>query len=446
MALTKIGSIGINTGIAFAGVTTIATLNASDNVLSVGGTVNFVSDVSIGGTVSIAGTLTYEDVTNVDAVGLITARDGIKVGSGITLSTDGDIFATGVTTATTFSGAFSGSGANITALNASNLASGTVPSARLGSGTASSSTFLAGDSTFKTVSGTTINNNADNKVITGSGTANTLNAEGNVYIDAEGDLGLGISDITPTASTYNGATLQLHQGQSGSYGSQLKMTTASGGYAAGDGFYIAHWGGNNGTYIYNKENAALYFGTNAAERFRIGDSSNGGNVTVTDGDLVFGSAGHGIDFSNASGSAAGSASALLDDYEEGTYDGTLSVTSGTLVMDTSHNQLSYTKIGRQVTITGRVQVSSVSGLSGYMTMNLPFAVGASSEYDHGGAGSIFMYNAGGVANAVLGRWVVWTDGGLSLIYFTYGDGQSSVLGAYVTAGTEVRVTFTYFAS
>ena len=100
MALTKIGSIGINTGIAFAGVTTIATLNASDNVLSVGGTVNFVSDVSIGGTVSIAGTLTYEDVTNVDAVGLITARDGIVVGSGITLSTDGDGFFTGIITAT----------------------------------------------------------------------------------------------------------------------------------------------------------------------------------------------------------------------------------------------------------------------------------------------------------------------------------------------------------
>ena len=114
MALTKIGSIGINTGIAFAGVTTIATLNASDNVLSVGGTVNFVSDVSIGGTVSIAGTLTYEDVTNVDAVGLITARDGIKVGSGITLSVDGDIFATGVVTATTFSGAFSGDGSSLT--------------------------------------------------------------------------------------------------------------------------------------------------------------------------------------------------------------------------------------------------------------------------------------------------------------------------------------------
>ena len=165
MALTKIGSIGINTGIAFAGVTTIATLNASDNVLSVGGTVNFVSDVSIGGTVSIAGTLTYEDVTNVDAVGLITARDGIKVGSGITLSVDGDVFATGVVTATSFVGSgsgltgvastddirtntnatflqninvsgtttatnFIGGGANLTALNATQLTSGTIPDAR----------------------------------------------------------------------------------------------------------------------------------------------------------------------------------------------------------------------------------------------------------------------------------------------------------------------------
>ena len=107
----------------------------------------------------------------------------VIVGSGVTLSPDGDIFATGVTTATTFSGAFSGSGANITALNASNISSGTVPTARLGSGTASSSTFLAGDSTFKTVTGTTINNNADNRLITGSGTANTLEGESNFTFD-----------------------------------------------------------------------------------------------------------------------------------------------------------------------------------------------------------------------------------------------------------------------
>ena len=38
---------------------------------------------------------------------------------------------------------------------------------------------------------TTINNNADNRVITGSGTANTLNGESSVVIDANGKLGVG---------------------------------------------------------------------------------------------------------------------------------------------------------------------------------------------------------------------------------------------------------------
>ena len=53
---------------------------------------------------TVGGVLTYEDVTNVDSIGIITARAGVLVGSGITLSKDGDIFATGVTTATKFVG------------------------------------------------------------------------------------------------------------------------------------------------------------------------------------------------------------------------------------------------------------------------------------------------------------------------------------------------------
>ena len=48
--------------------------------------------------VAIAGTLTYEDVTNIDSVGIITARSNILVGSGITLSPDGDVFVTGIST------------------------------------------------------------------------------------------------------------------------------------------------------------------------------------------------------------------------------------------------------------------------------------------------------------------------------------------------------------
>ena len=91
MSLTKIGSIGINTGIQFAGVTTVSTLH---------------------------------------------------VGSGVTLSSDGDIFTTGVTTATTFVGALTGT------------ASGN----------------------------TTISNNADNRVITG-GSGNALNGESGLTYD-----------------------------------------------------------------------------------------------------------------------------------------------------------------------------------------------------------------------------------------------------------------------
>jgi hypothetical protein len=45
-------------------------------------------------------------------------------------------------------GTLAGTGTGLTTLNASNLASGTVPTARLGSGAASSSTYLRGDQTW----------------------------------------------------------------------------------------------------------------------------------------------------------------------------------------------------------------------------------------------------------------------------------------------------------
>ena len=59
--------------------------------------------------VSIAGTLTYEDVTNIDSVGLITARQGIEVGAspgvGASISVDGNMIVSGIST---FGGALSG--------------------------------------------------------------------------------------------------------------------------------------------------------------------------------------------------------------------------------------------------------------------------------------------------------------------------------------------------
>ena len=70
------------------GITTVTTLNAT--------------------TVSIAGTLTYEDVTNIDSVGIVTARSGV-IASGIGLSvSEGGVRVTGVVTATSFTGNVTG--------------------------------------------------------------------------------------------------------------------------------------------------------------------------------------------------------------------------------------------------------------------------------------------------------------------------------------------------
>ena len=67
--------------------------------------------------------------------------------------------------------------------NAGNLNAGTVATARLGSGTANSSSFLRGDNTWAAVTSTTINSNANNRVITGSGSSNTLNGESKLTFD-----------------------------------------------------------------------------------------------------------------------------------------------------------------------------------------------------------------------------------------------------------------------
>ena len=58
------------------------------------------------GSVGVAGTLTYEDVANVDSIGVITARDGIRC--------------TGIVTAT----AFHGDGANLTGVSGFSTALG----------------------------------------------------------------------------------------------------------------------------------------------------------------------------------------------------------------------------------------------------------------------------------------------------------------------------------
>jgi hypothetical protein len=113
-----------------------------DNIKNrTGGAVGFPTGVVVTGVatfnnqVSIAGTLTYEDVTNVDSTGIITAKSGVKVtggeilvGSGFSVGQAGIVTASGIRvgtaitidatsgiiTATSFSGPFSASTGSFT--------------------------------------------------------------------------------------------------------------------------------------------------------------------------------------------------------------------------------------------------------------------------------------------------------------------------------------------
>ena len=90
----------VGSGTALTGIDA-ATLKfgGATKAQAVSGGVNITGDVSISGALGVAGVLTYEDVTNVDSIGVITARDGLRV--------------TGIATAT----AFHGDGSQLTGIS-----------------------------------------------------------------------------------------------------------------------------------------------------------------------------------------------------------------------------------------------------------------------------------------------------------------------------------------
>ena len=114
------------------------------------------------------------------------------------------------------------------------------------------------------------------------------------------------------------------------------------------------------------------------------------------------------------------------------------------MIKTAYNTYSYTKIGRLVTINGRVDVDSVSSPSGELTLSLPFTVGNGTGLANAGAASLFIY---GATSGSTGNWIGWTDDGSNVLYLRLGNNTSGTQGAsYIRANTEFRVTFTYMTA
>ena len=133
--------------------------SAQPNITSLG----TLSSLNVSGNVSIGGTLTYEDVTNIDSVGVVTARSGVRINSG------GLVVSSGVATFT--SAIDANGGANISgglvanSLQVSDLTSGRVVLAGA-SGELEDSTNLTFNGSLFTVTG--------NHTVTGTLTAGLI--------------------------------------------------------------------------------------------------------------------------------------------------------------------------------------------------------------------------------------------------------------------------------
>ena len=186
----------------FYGRTGNVQLKNTDNVA--------VNNLTVAGNLDVTGDLTYDETVsrNLNVTGVATVASGIvstgdfKVGTATTISQD-NIFTTGIVTAASFSG----SGANltgvastenirtntnatflqnVTVVGTSTVTGNIVPSSDSATDIGTNSvrfqnayvdTYYGDGSNLTGITGTTINTNADNRVITGSDTANTLNGE-----------------------------------------------------------------------------------------------------------------------------------------------------------------------------------------------------------------------------------------------------------------------------
>jgi len=202
------------------------------------------------------------------------------------------------------------------------------------------------DPSFESIpAGTTINNNADNRVITGDANANTLNGEARLTFDGSLLTVSGYNSDNPVildTDNGNGAHMRFQQ-----QGSTKHYLGCGGGIGMG-----------NANQLSMRSTDHIHFATGNSSTIRASFLNGGG--------LAF----------NGDTAAANA----LNDYEEGTHSPTPTGTSASTNVYFYSNQdiLSYQKIGNTVTVHGRLRLEG-SNFSGGLQITLPFTAAAGSE-------------------------------------------------------------------
>jgi hypothetical protein len=251
---------------------------------------------------------------------------------------------------------------------------------------------------------------------------------------------VGIGTATPGAYALDvkSATGSAQQRIFGSNQNSITFGNAAGG--ASNGFLMGRSFSSddaNNFFVFDLASSALRFFIGNTGNVGIGTAApteavdlNSGNLKLTNGNVVIGTSGKGIDFSATASGSGTMTSELLADYEEGTWTGTLkgSVSDPTIAVTATG---AYTKVGRLVTATIGYSNVLTTGASGNVTIaGLPFAGAASS------AGSVITFDMF-TTSTTLACW----NTGTTIAFYVSGGFIPATHNA--GASRSVTVTITY---
>ena len=236
-------------------------INSTGIVTAIGLDVNGNGDIS--GNLSVGGVLTYEDVTSIDSVGIITARDGIHVGAGVSavgVGTFGGLDVNG-------NGDVSGNLSVSSLLTAGDLS--VTGTGVVGDFKSTNNNYVLGllgnNASVKVFLGTDSSGNF--KLATGSGVGQRLhiNTIGHTVVTGSTTAFNGVGPQNGLQMYYNTTNGLAYIGSySGGGNTNLLFYTNSGGAGATQKFKILHTGhivtGNLSSYSFNNDtsNAKIF--------------------------------------------------------------------------------------------------------------------------------------------------------------------------------------------